>query len=134
MTKAIFNIKRLVAAVAATATVVLVTHLPQEIMPDRLEVSGLDKLEHIVAYGVITLLFILSLKNSFSLFSVVILFFAISAVGAVDELTQPLVNRVASPIDWLADIIGIVILLLTCLLYASSKSRASPNVEIKNKS
>jgi len=130
MTKAIFNIKRLVAAVAATATVVLVTHIPQEIMPDRLEISGLDKLEHIIAYGVITLLFILSLKKSLSILSATVLFFSILIIAALDELTQPFVNRVASPIDWLADIIGIAAVLFSFLIFASSKSQASPNVDI----
>jgi len=99
-------------------------------MPDRLQVSGLDKLEHVIAYGVITLLFILSLKNSFSVFSAMILFFAISTVGAVDELTQPFVNRVASPIDWLADIIGIVAVLFSSLYVISSRRQASPNVDL----
>jgi len=109
---------------------VFVTHLPQEIIPDRLEVSGLDKLEHVVAYGVITLLFILSVKNSFSLFSAVILFFSISAFGAIDELTQPFVNRVASPIDWLADIIGIIVALFSFLYFKGSKHQVSPNVDL----
>ena len=85
-------------------------------MPERLQVSGLDKIEHFVAYGVITFLFILSLRDRFSLFSAVALFFAISALGAVDELTQPLVNRTASPVDWLADIAGISVVLLTFYL------------------
>ena len=125
-----FIIKWLIAAVFSTIILVITTHLPQDVMPDRLQVSGLDKLEHVVAYGVITLLFILSFKNSFSVFSAMILFFAISTVGAVDELTQPFVNRVASPIDWLADIIGIVAVLFSSLYVISSKRQTSPNVDL----
>ncbi len=94
-----FNLKWLTIATLFTTTIVLITHIPQEIMPERLQISGLDKIEHIVAYGAITFSFILSLKARPSLLSAVILFFAISVLGAVDELTQPLVNRVASPID-----------------------------------
>jgi hypothetical protein len=48
-----FNLKWLTIATLFTAIVLLVSHIPQEIMPERLQVSGLDKIEHIVAYGVI---------------------------------------------------------------------------------
>lgn len=125
-----FNLKWLIVAVTFTATVVFLTHIPQEAMPDRLQVSGLDKLEHIVAYGVITLLFVLSLKASFTLLSAAVLFFAILAIAALDELTQPFVNRIASPIDWLTDIVGIVIVLLSFLYFTSSKRQVSPSVDI----
>jgi len=125
----IFNIKWLIAAVVFTLIVVFATHLPQEILPNRLQVSGLDKLQHFLAYGVITLLFILSLKSSPSLLSATILFFIISAFATLDELTQPFVNRVASPIDWLADIVGIVTVLFSSLCFTSVKNQASPNVD-----
>lgn len=126
-----FIIKWLIAAIFSTAMLVIITHLPQDVMPDRLQVSGLDKIEHVIAYGVITLLFILSIKKRFSLFRAIILLFAISVFGAIDELTQPLVNRVASPIDWLADIIGIVAVLFSSLHISSSKRQASPNVDLE---
>ncbi len=99
-------------------------------MPERLQVSGLDKIEHIVAYGAITFLFILSLRDRFSLLSAAILFFAISALGAVDELTQPLVNRVASPVDWLADIVGISVVLLAFVGFNHSKRQAVTNANV----
>lgn len=69
--KELFKIKRLIIAVIFTAVVVLLTHLPQEVMPARLQTSGLDKLAHALAYGAITLLFILSLKvtTTLSLFA-----------------------------------------------------------------
>ena len=37
-----------------------------------------------------------------------LLFLAILAVGTIDELTQPFVNRTASLAEWLADIVGII--------------------------
>ena len=78
-------------------------------MPEKLQDNDLDKLQHIVAYGIITLFFVLSLRNSFSLLSTVILFFTILIIATLDECTQPFVNRQASLIDWLADMIGIVV-------------------------
>jgi len=130
MAKPTFNLKWLTIATVFTAIVVLFTHIPQEIMPERLKVSGLDKIEHFAAYGAITLLFVLSLRDRFSLLSAVALFFAISALGAVDELTQPLVNRVASPIDWLADIIGIIVVLLAFICFNHSKRQSVTNANV----
>ncbi len=106
-----FDIKWLVLAVSFAATVLLLTHIPQELMPSQLQESGLDKLLHVVAYGVVTFLFILSVKSSFSLHSALLVLFALSAVGIVDEITQPLVSRQASLADLLANTIGIVAVL-----------------------
>ena len=105
--KNFFNIKWLMVAVIFTATVVFLTHIPEDAMPSQLQVIGLDKLAHILAYGAITYLFVLSLRTCPTMLSASLLFFAILAVGAVDELTQPFFNRTASLADWLADIVGI---------------------------
>jgi len=125
----VFNIKWLVVAVVFTAAVVLFSHLPQEVTPSRLEAMDLDKLQHILAYGAMTVLFVLSLRRFPSLLSVALLFSAIIGVGAVDELSQPLVNRTASLADWLADVIGIIIALATFLCVSQSKRQASLNVD-----
>jgi len=119
-----FNLKWLTIATLFTAIIVLITHIPLEIIPERLQISGLDKIEHIVAYGTITFFFMISLRNRLSLLSAVILFLCISVLAAADELTQHLVNRVASPIDWLADIIGISIVLLIFVNSHYSKHQA----------
>ena len=74
MADSYFNPKWLTIAILFTAIVVLVTHIPQEIMPERLQVRGLDKIEHFVAYGAITILFVLSLRDRFSLLSAAVLF------------------------------------------------------------
>lgn len=107
-----FEIKRLILVITFTAIVILCTHIPQQFMPSQLQKSGLDKLQHIIAYGAITFLFILSLKNSLSLYTASLLFFAISLISIIDEITQPLVNRQASLTDVTADAIGILTILL----------------------
>jgi len=107
-----FDIKRLVIAVIFTVLVLLLTHIPKEAMPPRLQENSYDKLHHVVAYGVITFLFILSLKVSSTPFLFSLLFFAILAIGIVDEVTQPLVNREANLTDLAANVIGIVTVLL----------------------
>ena len=111
-----FKIKKLVLAVTFTAIILLFTHIPQEFMPSQLQKSGLDKLYHVVAYGIITFLFIFSLKSSPSLLSSLLVFFALLAIGIVDEVTQPLVNRQASYADLTADVIGVVTVLLLSMV------------------
>jgi len=107
-----FDIKWLVIAVTFTATVFIFTHIPQRLMPSQMQERGADKLLHFLVYGVITFLFIISLKSSLSMFSVFLLFFFILVIGIFDEITQPLVNRQASIADLLADITGVIAVLL----------------------
>jgi len=106
-----FNIKSLTTAILFTAAVLVFTHLPQEIMPSLLQKDGVDKLQHVLAYGVITFLFLISLKTSPTILSALLLFLALSVIGAFDELTQPFVNRTASVTDLVADIVGILAVL-----------------------
>lgn len=107
MIEARFNTKWLAIAVVFTAGVLVLSHLPQGTMPSALEKDGIDKLEHFLAYGVMTFLLLLSLRSSVTMRSALFLFLAISVIGAVDELTQLLVNRTASIADLAADIVGI---------------------------
>jgi VanZ family protein len=128
MFKPFFNTKWLIVAVVFTAIVIFFTHIPQDVVPKQLQVNGLDKIEHVLSYGVITFLLVLSLK-SFSLLSALIFFIAISTFSGVDELTQPFVNRTADPIDWLADIIGIVVVLFSFLYFTSSRRQILPDID-----
>ena len=43
-----FNIKWLVLAVTFTALVLLLTHIPKEVMPYQLQENSHDKLHHVV--------------------------------------------------------------------------------------
>ncbi len=121
--KNFFNIKWLIIAVTFTVTVVFLTHLPQEAISFRLQVGGLDKLAHALAYGAITFLFILSLRACPSLLLGLILFFAILALGTIDELTQSFVNRTASLADWLADVTGIFVVFVFKTVQSFSNHR-----------
>ena len=122
--KNVFYTKWLIVAVVFTAIVVFITHLPQEVLPNQPQLNGLDKLQHVVAYGVITFLFILSLKTPCSLLSASLLFIAVLTLGAIDELTQPLVNRTASFADLLADVIGFVAVLFFFICFKNKKDQS----------
>ena len=114
-----FNIKSLATAILFTVAVLVFTHLPQETMPSPLQKDGVDKLEHVLVYGVITFLFLFSLRTSPTMLSALLLFLVVSAIGAFDELTQPFVNRNASVTDLVADIVGI----LTALFFYTMRRR-----------
>lgn len=106
-----FDIKWLVLTVLFTAMVVVLTHIPKELMPSQIQAIDLDKFLHAVAYGAITFLFVLSLKVSFSLLWALFFLFVLLTVGGVDEITQPIVNREASYADLAANSIGIITVL-----------------------
>jgi VanZ family protein len=90
----------------------VLTHIPQEMIPSTLQKGGIDKLEHVLAYGVITFFFLISLRTPLTMCSALLLFLVVSIIGAFDELTQILVNRTASVTDLIADIVGTLCVLI----------------------
>ena len=56
------NTKHLIVAVLFAAMIFAWTHLPQGAMPSLLQKDVIDRLEHILAYAVIVLLFLISLR------------------------------------------------------------------------
>lgn len=113
-TSSLFHKKWLIAWLVSLGTVLTLTHIPQSAMPEFLSENMLDKLEHVLAYGVIAFLFLLSLPGQSRLATFVIGLVGLAIIGAVDEITQPFVNRVASVGDYAADVIGI---LLACAIF-----------------
>lgn len=107
-----FNTKLLTTAILFTAIVLILTHIPKEAIPSQLQENSPDKLHHVLAYGVITFLFLISFRTSPTMLSALLLFLVVSVIGAFDELTQPLVNRTASVTDLAANIVGILSALL----------------------
>ena len=124
-----FILKWLIIASVTTIVVIVLSHIPQDNMPEEIQNNNYDKLQHIFAYGIITLFFILSLRNSFSLLSAVILFFSILVIATLDEVTQPFVNRQASLLDWFADMIGITGVLFSFFFFEGSKRQAFANTK-----
>jgi VanZ family protein len=107
-----FNIKWLKITILVTALLLVLTHIPQDMIPSTLRKGGIDKLEHALAYGVITLLFLISIRTSLTIRSALLLVLVVSFIGVFDEITQTFVNRTASVNDFIADIIGILCVLL----------------------
>ena len=112
--KTLFDCRWLTVAVVGMLMVLGLTHIPQEMVPKRLQVHMLDKLEHVLAYGLIAFLFLMSFRKPPGLKVMTIILLAGALLGAADEMTQPLVNRIASPIDFDSDEIGVT---LACVLF-----------------
>ena len=106
MCKSRFDIRWLAVAIFSTAATVILTHLPQETIPPALRQSGVDKLEHAVAYGVIMALFLVGLRTSPTVSAMGRLVLVVAAIAALDELTQGLVSRTPSILDFAADVMG----------------------------
>ncbi|MBP7051180.1 MAG: VanZ family protein [Phycisphaerae bacterium] len=117
-TRSGFRRRWLFASLASMALVLVLTHIPQEVMPKVLNRHLLDKVEHVGAYGLITILFLLSLPNGGSRIPAVVGLLVLAGVGILDETTQPLVNRIASVGDYASDLIGIA---LACLVFLVKK-------------
>jgi VanZ family protein len=104
----------LIAWLVSMGVVLTLTHIPQDAMPEFLNEHMLDKLEHVLAYGLIAFLFLLSLPEGSRPATFVIGLVGLAVIGAVDEITQPFVNRIASVGDYAADVMGI---LLACVIF-----------------
>lgn len=101
---------RLLAAVTAVYTLVLVfaTHYPR---PEELLGPNppSDKTLHLAAYGLLGLFVAATLAATgrWSRASAGWWLFALAVFAALDELTQPLFGRIAEPLDWVYDVLGI---------------------------
>lgn len=123
--KSWFRPRGMLLTALAAAGVLGLTHIPGEDMPTFLEVRDLDKIEHVVAYGLVAGLFLLSLKKPVRPAVLVAGLLALAAIGAVDETTQPFVRRVASMWDYTSDLVGIT---LACVIFWAVKLAGSRTV------
>lgn len=95
----------LVAAGVAGAVLLTLSHLPGESMP---LLGGLfDKLVHALAYGSLALFLLKGASPDGRVWPTLMVFVGLAAVGAIDEVTQPLAGRTCALADWMADIAGV---------------------------
>ncbi len=107
---------RRLARIARYATVLLLlalfaaTHLPSKAIPYQF--SAYDKAAHCLAYVAIALSALTSLDLAIGLLRpqhYFLVWLAGTLYGAFDEVTQIPVGRHCDPLDWMFDILGIVI-------------------------
>jgi len=114
--KSVFRPRWAALAGSCLFGVLILTHIPQQFMPKPREGSYFDKIEHMLAYGTVTLLFLLSLRWPIRPVVLATLLLGLAAIGTLDELSQPWVNRIASVEDFIADLVGIVVVIVVFLL------------------
>ena len=97
----------LVGFVASWLGAFVATHIPLEQLP---AFGASDKTLHLVGFFLLGAAFWLTMLAFGSARShrVVVIVSVMTIYAALDEITQPLVNRYAARDDWLADIIGVI--------------------------
>ena len=124
--KSCFHPRWLMLTLLVAAGVLGLTHIPGQSIPRVLQVHYLDKAEHVVAYGLIAGFFLLSLKRPVRPTVLLIGLALLVVIGALDEVTQPLVNRFASVSDYASDLTGMAVACVIFLVSRPSGSSATP--------
>lgn len=99
MTRRLFQVA-LCALVGYWLTIFVLTHLPPKDLP---HVKLNDKIEHLMAYYLLSVLLNLVLHRRWSRHADWLTLILVLAYGAADEITQPLTGRTCDFLDWLAD-------------------------------
>ncbi len=107
-----FKLPWFLAAILFICLILGLSHIPQKYLANHMGLSHLDKITHIVAYGIITFLTISSIKFRPYFRIKLIIFVFVVLLGYFDEYTQGFVGRTVSMYDWLADIAGVVLALV----------------------
>lgn len=103
------NRKWFIAALGILFLIIVLTHIPQSKITQRINTAYLDKVLHIVAYGILGYMLLRAIRLRSKFISLLIVLGLITVIGAIDESTQPLVQRTASVADWFADCGGVCI-------------------------
>ncbi len=120
-----FHPRRLTVALLSMACVISLTHIPQAALPRALQHTLFDKFEHFAAYGAVALLFVFSLRRPLRSWLLLGVLLALALIGALDEITQPFVNRQASIEDYTADLAGIALASVFALLRRPRRMRVA---------
>ena len=107
--KRTFKIPWLIAALGTLSVILALTHLPQSVAVRQLNVTSFDKILHLVAYCLLGYMLLRAIRLRSKFISLLIVLVLIAVIGALDESTQPLVQRTASVADWFADCGGVCI-------------------------
>jgi VanZ family protein len=110
-----------------TGGVLGLTHIPAPAIPPMLQDVASDKVEHIVAYGLIAGSFFLSLRRPVRPALLLLGLAALAVLGVLDEVTQPLVHRTADMRDYFSDLLGLAVS-CTVFLAATSSPRKDKTV------
>ena len=109
------SIKWLIIAIVYVAALLAFTHLPQKLLPMEMDILGIDKVIHMISYSMLAGLCLLSVGRSRSLQTYLIIFLLLLLFAAADEFTQGFMGRDCSLTDWIADLVGILVIYVSFL-------------------
>lgn len=127
----LYRMRRLMLAlsVLALAGAFSVSHIPSDVMHDIKTPS--DTSLHMSGFAILAGLFLLMLAafNVRAMWRSLVVLAVMALYAALDERTQPLVNRVCDVRDWYADMAGstIAVIVLGLLLRIFARRRANRN-------
>jgi VanZ family protein len=104
------------------------THVPVDRVPSA--VGSADKIAHLGAFAVLAFLFATTWQLSAGHLMtrhLVWCWIVIAVYGGFEEITQPIVGRIASVVDWLADVAGAAIGLLAFVIMRQFLQRKRTN-------
>jgi hypothetical protein len=125
--KSSFRPRWVLLTLVALVCVLGLTHIPGPDMPRILEAHALDKAEHVVAYGSIAGFFLLSLKGPMRPVLLLLGLIALAGIAALDETTQPFVDRTCDLWDFSSDLVGITIPCVVAGIAKRWRSHATPS-------
>lgn len=93
-------------------------------------ISGLDKIQHFVAYGVLAFLLAKAIYRYYGWSSMVVIVLAVVLIGVCDELYQAtIVNRTSSLFDVVADGVGAVAgFILAWVIQITTRGKQSESI------
>ena len=105
------------------------THLPRfgPLRGEPRHRFPLDKLAHFACYALLAWLILLLLSRRMRLPAAIVLTLAVAAAyGVVDELTQPFIGRTADRWDYVANLAGIAMGVLTASAWPRLRPQSAP--------
>lgn len=116
-----------ILAILYLALVLTLTHLPRVgPLPD---IPGKDKTIHFIAYLLAAVLVLWGFLRRPDLTHAACFILGLLLLGAVDEITQPLVNRTCDLRDWLADAAGIIPGTILTFVFLAKSQRPAIHME-----
>ncbi len=104
-----FKLPWLAVVTIFTCFILVLSHIPQQKIPEHEVLFRLDKVIHIISYSIIYFLALFSIKTTPTLRIKIIIFIFVLSLGYIDEYTQEFFGRTTSIFDWLADVMGAVL-------------------------
>jgi len=105
---------------ALGAAILVLSHLPKGALPG----FGLHyRANHALAYGALAVACLFATARRRTRVRVLVTLGIVMAVGAIDELTQPLFGRQCNVFDWLCDLAGAGGVLAVWLMFRACRPR-----------